>query len=120
MAGLTVKGSAGEFRVVRWNANGGSILAEHVSRKQVNAPDYPGRPPIALRLRARQGILKASFSRDDKHFEELPVEVPLQELGNKLHVGLHAMRPTWSGNPASEPARFRDVFWEVANLTATP
>jgi len=120
LAGLTVKGTSGEFKVVRWNANSGSILAEHVSRKQVNAPDYPGRPPITLRLRARQGGLKASFSRDDKVFQEIPVEVRLQELGSKLQVGLHSGRPSWSANPASEPARFLDVFWEVENLPATP
>ncbi len=120
LAGLTVKGSAGEFRVARWNANGGSILAEHVSRKQVNAPDYAGWPPITLRLRARQGVLKAGFSRDDRHFEELPAEVRLAELGTKLQVGLHAMRPTWSGKTSSEPARFHDVFWEVGNLPASP
>ncbi len=120
LAGLTVKGSAGEFRVARWNANGGSILAEHVSRKQVNAPDYPGRPPITLKVRARQGVLKASFSRDEKHFEDLPIEVRLEDLGKKLQVGLHAMRPTWSGKPASEPARFHEVFWEVEGLPSTP
>lgn len=118
LAGLTVKGSAGEFRVVRWNANGGSILAEHVSRNQVNAPDYAGRPPITLRLQARQGKLKASFSRDDKIFVELPVEVRLADLGNKPRVGLSAMRPSWSGKHPSEPARFHEVFWESPSLPA--
>ena len=117
LAGLTVKGSAGEFRVVRWNANGGSILAEHVSRNQVNATDYPGRPPITLRLQARQGSLRASFSRDEQEFADLPIQVRLQDLGSKLQVGLHAMRPSWSGIPASEPARFHDVFWEVPSLS---
>ncbi len=115
-AGLSVRGNKGVFRVVRWNANGGSIVVEHVSRKQVNVKDFPGRPPVTLRLQARGGVLSASFSRDDRHFERLPAEIPLSELGGDWQVGLHALRPTW-GAAAPGTARFHYLFQEVAGLS---
>jgi regulation of enolase protein 1 (concanavalin A-like superfamily) len=82
-AGLTVHGERSNFRLIRWDLDGGSITAEHLGHKQANLPDFGGEPPVLLRIQCRDGILRSSFSRDGLTFQELPLRVPLRELGQK-------------------------------------
>ena len=116
-AGLTVHGERSHFRLIRWDLDGGSITAEHLGHKQANLPDYGGEPPVLLRIQCRNGILLSSFSRDGLTFEELPLRVPLRELGQTIEYGLEASRSTWSAPQEYPPARFSFFHREISSLT---
>lgn len=116
-AGLTCRGSKGRFRLIRWDVNGGSVSAEHLGHNQVNRPDFAGNPPLTLRITCRNGTIRGSFSRDDAHFEEVPLEVSLRDLGDKPEIGLHAAKGTW-GSPSAPPApRFSYIHQEIEHLS---
>jgi hypothetical protein len=105
-AGLTVVGSLGRFRLIRWDLNGGSVSAEFPTRNQVNQPDFPGSPPLVLRLDCRDGVITPSWSRDGVRFRTLDYRVPIQSLGAELRVGLHLSRSTWASKPVAPLVRF--------------
>jgi len=115
-AGLTVHGERSHFRLIRWDLDGGSITAEHLGHKQANLPDFGGEPPVLLRIQCRDGILRSSFSRDGLTFQELPLRVPLRELGQKIEYGLEASRSTWSAPQEYPPARFHFFHREINSL----
>lgn len=105
-AGLTAVGSLGQFRIIRWDLNGGSVSAEFFTKNQVNQPDFPGSPPLVLRLDCRDGVITSRWSRDNLHFQTLDYHVPARTLGEDLRVGLHLSRSTWVSQPVLPPVRF--------------
>lgn len=111
-AGLFVRGSQARARLVRWDLSGGSLTAELDHRKQASRRDFGGHPPLFLRLTARNGIVKASFSRDGVVDEEVPLDAPLSALGSKLVFGIQASRSSWSNEQPITPARFAWVLQE--------
>jgi hypothetical protein len=116
-AGLAVRGKKGRFRVVRWALNGGSITAEFPPGNQaVSRADFPGSPPVTLRIRSQGGALTADFSRDGRNFVSLPVSVPVRELGEGLRYGLTAQLTTWNDFDALPVAQFQYVRREIADL----
>ena len=82
-AGLTAVGPKGRFRFIRWDLDGGSITAEFLGNWQVNRRDFEGAPPVVLRMACRGGVLRCSFSRDERHFENVPLAVRLSDLTDK-------------------------------------
>lgn len=116
-AGLIVRGTKGRFRFIRWDLDGGSITAEHLGNRQVNRRDFEGAPPVVLRLTCRSGSLRYSFSRDDREFTDVPLEVSVDALGAKdLLVGLHTSTSSWKLTDPRQPARFYYVRHEVESL----
>ena len=116
IAGLIVTGKDGYLRLIRWGINNGSITAEHSGYDQVSKPDFPGNPPLTLRIECKSGILHASFSRDDRNFIDVPNEVPLKGLGDDVRFGLHAGFSSWAGDAPPPPAHFYYVQQLVRTL----
>lgn len=115
-SGLVVTGAKGRFRLIRWDLDGGSITAEYLGKRQVNAKDAEGAPPVILRMTARGGVVQGSFSWDDRRFRTIPLEVPLRDLGDNCSVGFHVSRSSWK--PGGDPvnARFYYIRQELSVL----
>jgi hypothetical protein len=116
-AGITAVGPKGRFRFIRWDLDGGSITAEFLGNHQVNRSDFEGAPPVVLRMSCRGGVLRCAFSRDDRRFEDVPLEVPASALADKdLLIGLHTSTSTWKLGDARPPARFAYVRQNIGSL----
>lgn len=115
-AGLAVRGSRSNFRLIRWDLDGGSITAEHLGHKQANQKDFEGSPPVILRIRCQDGVLISSFSRDGVNFHTLPLQVPLAMLGDKIEYGIETAKSTWGSRQDYPPARFAYFHREVDQL----
>jgi hypothetical protein len=116
-AGMTAVGPKGRFRFIRWDLDGGSITSEFLGHRQVNRKDFDGAPPVILRMVCRGGILRCAFSRDDRRFDEVPLEVPLAALTDKeLSLGLHTSTSSWKLGDARPPARFAYIRQDVGRL----
>jgi len=109
VAGLIVHGSGGLFRVIRWDLNGGAITAEHLGHGQASLRDFEGSPAVVLRIDCRKGILHASLSRDDIHYEELALPVPLAALGSQPEYGIEVARSSWFSEKDAPEARFQYI-----------
>lgn len=113
-AGLTLGDDSGPLlRFVRSAGNGGIVTVEFPGRRLVRSlPDFPGHPPILLRLAARTGALTAGFSRDGVTFTDIPLGLRAADLGKQLRYGLDFYLTTWNQlNPvaATAAARFEYV-----------
>ena len=118
-AGLVAMGPKGRFRFIRWDLDGGSITAEHLVASQMNRKDFEGAPPLIMRMVCRSGILRCSFSRDDKHFEDVPLSVPVSSLTDKaLSIGLHVSTSSWKLGETRPPARFHYFRRELDELSS--
>lgn len=115
-SGLVVTGSKGRFRLIRWDLDGGSITAEYLGKRQVNAKDAEGAPPVILRMTARGGVAQGSFSWDDRRFQPIPLEVPLRDLGDNCSVGFHVSRSSWKPGGQPVAARFYYIRQELSSL----
>jgi hypothetical protein len=107
LSGLQVRGSKLRFRVVRWNMNGSTISAELVHKEQTHVPDYPGNPPVILRISCRHGMLTGSFSRDGVEFTELGLQVPVDSLGANPVIGYQIGVNRWMPERSLPPL----VYW---------
>jgi hypothetical protein len=116
-AGLMCRGTKGRFRIILWDLNGFSISAEHLGHNQVNRSNFPGNPPVILRMSNRGGILQGSYSRDGIEFEAIDLEVPLEQLGKDVEIGLHSAKSTWGSSTAPPPPRFRYLHQDILQLS---
>jgi hypothetical protein len=87
-----------------------------LGRQQINRNDFPGNPPITLRFVARNGVVRGSFSRDDRHFEELPLAVSVESLGPNPEIGLHGARSIWGSSSAAMAPRFLYFHQDLGHL----
>jgi hypothetical protein len=118
-AGLTAVGTKGRHRLIRWDLDGGSITSEHLGNRQVNRKDYEGAPPLVLRMTCRKGIIRCGFSRDDIHFDEMPHEIPVAALTDKvLSIGLHASTSSWKLGESRLSARYFYFHQEIERVQA--
>lgn len=113
-AGLVVRGDKGAVRLYR----GEAVSFVHVGRIHLNGEDFPGHPPITLRLRSKNGILTGLYSRDDRDFRESQLKIRLSELGGDLRFGLRVARREGATSGPVLPARFYYVIQEVEELEA--
>ena len=119
-AGLSLIGSSGELRLIRWDLNGGSITLEHLVNTQVSVPDFAGNPPVTLRLAATGGVLRGFLSRDGTSFTEIDEEVDLSALGSDLRFGIVTGTSSWSDAPRQVESRFYYVQRMVTSLEPFP
>jgi hypothetical protein len=105
-AGLSLVGSGGDLRLIRWDLNGGSITLEHLVNAQVSVSDFPGNPPVTLRLTASAGIVRGYLSRDGVRFTQIDEEVQLSDLGSELRFGIVTGTSSWSDAPRHVEPRF--------------
>jgi regulation of enolase protein 1 (concanavalin A-like superfamily) len=117
-AGLVAVGSQGASRLLRWGLNGGTISAEQYNGSQVNRRDFEGAPPIVMRIESRGDLLSYSFSRDDRDFVKMPIQVRRSSLGRNLRIGIQVSTSSWSQYTAPSPARFSYLRQDVTALSA--
>ncbi len=117
IAGLTLEGRRGRVRLGRWPLNGGSIVLQHPPGDQTTVhADFPGSPPVVLRLEVRDGCVTGSFSRDEVHFQALPGSARLEELGGGLRFGINAQSTSWNQAEVLPTARFSYIRQQVDRL----
>jgi hypothetical protein len=119
LAGLRVRGSHGQIRVIRWDLNGGFLTAENLGFNQAGIRDFPGSPPVVARIDCRDGVLYASVSRNETDFVPLPLTVRLSELGANPDYGITTAKSTWGQTAEPQPARFlyvRQYVQQVRNF----
>lgn len=108
-AAIVVKTEKGSVRLARRDLSGGSIILERNVDRDVYMPDFPGAPPIYLRLTARDGYMTGSFSRDGEHYESIPARIPLAELGSVRGYGLEADLSHWVQVGSRPPVRLISI-----------
>ena len=118
-AGLRVHGAGGQFRVIRWDLNGGSLTAEHLGFNQASIPDFPGSPPVIVRMDCHSGIVTTSVSRNDRNLITLPLAVRLSDIGANPEYEITSVKSTWGGAAKLQPARFLYVRQYVQGTCAT-
>lgn len=117
-AGIAVRGPKGRMRLIRWAVNGAVLSAEFPpGNKTVSVPDYPGSPPVTLLIENRGGTLRASYSRDQRHFVALPVQLSVDLLGQPLQYGVTAQLTTWNDFQTLPEASFLSIRREALSLT---
>jgi hypothetical protein len=115
-AGMEVVGQKKRLRLIRWAAAGGLVSMQMTPGAIVSQPDFKGSPPLWLRIECRRGILSGSFSRDNKVYTRVPMEVPLSELGSDVRVGIHASSMSWTSSDVLPVARFSYIRQDVLSL----
>ena len=108
-AGIVLEAENSTVRLVRRDLNGASIMLERNLDRDVHMPDFPGAPPIYLRLTAQDGYLTGSFSRDGEHYRSTPTRIPLAELGSIRSYGLEAGLSHWLQVGRRPPARLISI-----------
>jgi regulation of enolase protein 1 (concanavalin A-like superfamily) len=117
IAGLTLEGKRGRVRLGRWPLNGGSIVLQYPPGDQTMVhADYPGNPPVVLRLEVKGGRITGSFSRDEEHFLALPGAAGLDDLGGDLRFGINSQSTSWSQADVLPTARFYYIRQQADRL----
>ncbi len=91
-AGAFVAGSGGRLRVVRYHGESPSISLILDGRFLQPTPDFPGSPPVYLRLRGEAGSIIAECSVDGRTFRRVSTPVPASRLGKLTSFGAVASR----------------------------
>lgn len=89
-AGIFVRGGKSRLRLVRNELNGAAISWIHEGVNVAGRKDFSGSPAIYLRLSARQGLLRAGFSRNDRDYQEFPA-VSIESVGAPIQIGIGAL-----------------------------
>lgn len=92
VAGLLLQGAKGRVRLLRYPSDLPtiSLLQDGVSLESI--PDFPGSPPVFLRLAIRGGRIEGSASVDGREYRTVGKGIPLAQLGKVSRVGLTATR----------------------------
>ena len=115
VAALVLRGKNSEARLIRWDISGAAVTLEHLRHGQSTLADFAGSPPLILRLECRNGVVRASFSRDDKEYFTLPRSFTMQEIGANAELGLQAGRSTWTKHE-SQPPRVSWIRFSILDL----
>ncbi len=112
-ANLIVRGSKGWMNISRRDLNGGSIRLQRKDDEDVSVPDFPGSPPLFLRVALRDGKFSASFSRDGSRFREIPYQVEAASLGELHSVGVGTSTAHWTTPGAKSPVLIYRIYQEM-------
>jgi hypothetical protein len=105
---IVVRGSKVASRLSRRDLGGGSLQLEREYDRDTRIPDFPGAPPVVLRVEKRGGIIRAGVSRDLDTFTILPGEEKTEDLGNIRQLGVQVLIAHWTSQLARPPAR---IYW---------
>jgi hypothetical protein len=106
--GVTVRGSKSSTSLTRRDLDGRSLQLEQSNDRDIRIPDFPGSPPVLLRLEKTGGTIRAAVSRDLNRLTVLPGEVRVEDLGDLRSVGLTAGVAHWTARESRAPAR---IYW---------
>jgi regulation of enolase protein 1 (concanavalin A-like superfamily) len=106
-AGVVVAGDSGELYIIRNDWQGGSIVATTHKMRLFRGPDFPGSPPLFVRVRKLGDVLRAEVGTNLHSFNPLPFEYDVRKLGGNLRAGLDAARDPQQRDTLSAPIGFR-------------
>ncbi len=113
-AGLFVRSESGKrIRIVRYRTDASTIAFIQDGRLLENAPDFPGRPPVYLRLKQSNvtGEIEGYYSVNGADFLPVGKPVDLASFGRLRSVGLVAARR--EPVPQNKPVRVSfQAFWQ--------
>ncbi len=115
-AGLVLRGEKGAIRLVRYLATEPTVAMIQVGRDIASVRDFPGSPPLVLRLSSQGGVVTGSFSRDDRMFHALPRRVRLDQLGVKLEIGISHFTSPFGGTQPVPASEFYYLRREIGHL----
>jgi hypothetical protein len=113
---LRAGGTPRWFNLERSELDGGSIRAD-TSTGGVNAPDFPGKPPLYLRIDNRRGQISGSYSRNGREFNTVDFRLPYSEIKESPGIGIRIVLDRWSKETESQAATFFYIREEVLSLT---
>lgn len=109
-AGLVVRGTgSGSTHLSRRHFHSNMLTLERTHDEDQRINDFPGAPPVILRLDVRDDILTASASRDGRKYVPIGDGVRLTGKRENLRIGLYTMIAHWTSEAPRPPARFRWV-----------
>ncbi|MDX2181001.1 MAG: DUF1349 domain-containing protein [Bryobacteraceae bacterium] len=103
------------FNLERTDLEAGSIRADS-DRGGVTLPDFPGRPPLFLRIENEGGRLSGHFSRDGVRFSTPPFRMTVADLGDAPRVAIRLALDSWDTDTSPRTARFRYFVREIDSL----
>ena len=106
--GITVRGSKANASLSRRDLDGRSLQLEQSNDRDTRIPDFPGIPPVVLRMEKRGSVIRASVSRDLETFTLLPGQLNAEDLGSIQRLGVEASIAHWTSQVSRPPAR---VYW---------
>jgi regulation of enolase protein 1 (concanavalin A-like superfamily) len=115
-AGMMAIGSKDRAYVIRNNVGRGSIVGSTLTGSLFQRPDFPGNPPLAVRLQSKGGILRAGVGTNRESFEPLPLKVDLRELGDHIRAGFASGRGAYQNDTATTPVELRFLGMDVLTL----
>jgi hypothetical protein len=115
VAGLVIRGDKGNTYLSRRHFHSNILSLERTNDEDQRVPDFPGAPPVILRIEARSGILSASASRDGRSYIPVAGGVRLEDLGPNLRIGVFSNIAHWTSEALRPPARFHWIQRLVQN-----
>jgi hypothetical protein len=113
--GITIRGSKANVSLKRRDLDGRSLQLEQSDDRDNRIPDFPGTPPVVLRMEKTGNLIRGSVSRDMETFVRLPGEVSLADLGEIRSMGADAIIAHWTTQESRLPVR---IYWiRVEQLT---
>jgi hypothetical protein len=106
--GITVRGSKANTSLSRRDLDGQSLQLQQLNDRDSRIPDFPGAPPIILRVEKHGAVIRAGVSRDAATFVPILGEVRVSDLGELQRVGIITSIAHWTTQGSRPPAR---VYW---------
>jgi hypothetical protein len=110
VAGMVVRGTgSGTAHLSRRHYHTTNLILERTHDEDQRITDFPGTPPVILRLELKGDTLYASASRDGRKY--LPIGDGLRLTGKRedLRIGVYTMIAHWTSEAPRPPARFHWV-----------
>ncbi len=114
-AGAYVQGDKGRVRIVRDYSVGPRISLIYDGVRLEPVPDFPGSPPVYLRLSLSNDRIAGEVSIDGREFHPVGTGVPLTGLGALKRYGIIASKYTRKEETPFPPLR---VFFAREDLTS--
>ena len=105
VAGLIVQLEQARVRLLRYPSDGPKISLIHDGVTLESVPDYPGSPPVYLRLSLTRGRLEGAASVDGRNYRAVGSGVAMANLGKARKVGAVATRRPASPEMPAPPLR---------------
>jgi len=117
-AGLVIRGtgSSGALRLSRRHFHASTLTFERSHDEDQRISDFPGAPPVILRLDLRNDVFTASASRDGRTYSPIGDRVRVAGKRENMRIGIYAMIAHWTSKAPRPPVRFH---W-VQRLIETP
>lgn len=110
VAGMVVRGTgAGNAHLSRRHYHVTNLILERTHDEDQRITDFPGTPPVILRLDLKGDTLYASASRDGRTYTPIGDGLRLTGKREDLRIGVYTMIAHWTSEAPRPPARFHWV-----------